>query len=185
VVEHRFFRPVEAEDGALNVYLVSDRPEELTGWLTMRLQGFGGEEIWRETVAAAAPPGGSRIVHSIPADSLLAGADRSRVVFSAEFDCPGERAAREIRYFVRPADMDLPAGEISVEAAAGRSGASLTLTSEVLQKNVFLQLEGGGRFSYNFFDMLPGDMVTVFVEADIPAGEIPGKLRIRTLRDTY
>ncbi len=173
------------EDGWLHLYIVSDRLEELGGWLSMKLAGFDGAELWKRTIAVKAPPNASVNIFSIPLTEFLSGTDRSAVVFSAEFTCPGERPPLAIRYFVHPKDMKLPDTGVTFEVIPGDPGTTIALTSDGLAKNVFLQLDGGGHFSDNFFDILPGDMVRVELDTDIPAEEIGGKLTIRTLRDTY
>jgi len=185
----RAFEPVlvstAVEKGSLSVYLVSDRLEELGGWLTVGLTRFDGARVWKRTVAVRAPANGSREVFSVSLDELLSGADRRAVVFTAEFDCPGERPPVAIRYFSVPKDMKLPHAVVTVEPVPGGPATTLALTSGVLAKNVFLQIDGGGHFSDNFFDILPGDTVTVTVDTDIPPDEIVDRIKIRTLEDTY
>ena len=184
----RAFEPVlvstAARDGRLDLYIVSDRLDETGGWMTMKLRRFDGTELWDRTIAVKAPPNASSNVFSVPLDVLLSGADRSAVVFSAEFDCPGEKPPVEIFYFVHPRDMKLPRASIEYEIIPCDHGATLELTCARLAKNVFLQLDGC-HFSDNFFDILPGETVTVTIETDIPADEIKDRLGIKTLRDTY
>ena len=172
------------EDGRLNLYIVSDRLEEIGGWAEMKLAGFDGTVLWERTIAAKAPPNGSVNIFSIPLDEFLSGADRSAVVFSAEFFCPGEDPPVAIRYFVHPKDMKLPDAGVTFEMIPDGPGATIALTSEVLAKNVFLDLDGC-HFSDNFFDILPGKTIHVNIETDIPVEEIKDRIRIRTLRDTY
>ncbi len=171
--------------GNLDIYIVSDRLEELGGWVTMKLKRFDGGSLWEKTVSVKTSPNSSTKIFSVPLEDLLSGADRSAVVFSAEFDCPGERPPVAIRYFALPKEMKLPEAAVAVEAAPGGPATVLTLTSGVLAKNVFLQVAGGGHFSDNFFDILPGEAVTVTVDTDVPPDEIIDKIKIRTLRDTY
>ena len=184
----RAFEPVlvstATEDGMLHLYIVSDRLEEIGGWMTMRLAGFDGTVLWERTTAVKAPPNGSVKVFSIPLDVLLSGADRSAVVFSAEFTCPGEKPPVAIRYFVHPKDMKLPDPRFKFAILHGRPGVIFTMKAQTLVKNLFLQLDGV-HFSDNFFDILPGETVDVTIETDLPMREIKDRLRIKTLRDTY
>ena len=171
-------------DGRLDIYIVSDRLEEIGGWMTMKFAGFDGKVLWEKTIAVKAPPNGSVKIFSIPLDEFLSGTARFAVVFSAEFTCPGEKPPVAIHYFAHPKDMKLPDPAITLEIIPGNSEVTLELTSDVLAKNVFLQLDGC-HFSDNFFDILPGETVHVELDTDIPAEEISGRLTIRTLRDTY
>jgi beta-mannosidase len=179
------------KEGSLHVYIVSDRLEELGGWISMKLAGFDGTVLWERVLTVKAPSNGSLDIFSIPLDELLSGADRSSVVFSAVFDCPGEKPSRAIRYFAHPKDLKLPAAEIEFVFVDGSRGMTLELTSGVLAKNVFLQLDGNGHssgsihFPDNFFDMLPGETIAVIIDTDLPAEEIRNRITIKTLRDTY
>jgi beta-mannosidase len=182
------FAPVlvstDIEDGQLDLYIVSDRLEEVGGWMEMELRGFGGRKLWERTIAVKAPPNGSVKIFSIPLDELFSGHDRSAVVFSAQLTCPGEDPPVAIRYFAHPKDMALPDAAVTFEIVPRDGSIALALTSPVLAKNVFLHLDGC-HFSDNFFDILPGETIDVAVDTDIPADEIMKKLEIRTLRDTY
>jgi beta-mannosidase len=182
------FAPVlvstEIEDGRLDLYIVSDRLEETGGWMTMKLREFDSAVLWERTIAVKAPPNASVIIFSIPLDEVLAGVDRSAVVFSAEFICPGEDPPLAIRYFAHPKDMKLPDTGITFDIIPEGEKITLSLTADVLAKNVFLDL-GECHFSDNFFDILPGETVTVTLDTDIPIENIKDGIRIRTLRDTY
>mgnify|MGYP001822687390 FL=1 len=65
----------------------------------------------------------------------------------------------------------------------------LTLTSPVLAKDVYLRFDpasstGGVEFSHNFFDLLPGQPLTVRIDTDRTMEGVRSGLRIRTLADT-
>ncbi len=171
-------------DGKLDLYIVSDRLEETGGWMTMKLREFGGAVLWERTIAVKAPPNASTMIFSIPVDEFLAGVDRSAVVFSAEFTCPGEDPPLAIRYFAHPKDMKLPDTGITFDIIPEGEKITLALTADVLAKNVFLDF-GECHFSDNFFDILPGETVTVTLDTDIPIEKIKDGIRIRTLRNTY
>ena len=66
-----------------------------------------------------------------------------------------------------------------------KQGITLALTSEVLAKDVFLQLDGMGNFSDNFFDIMPGDTIHVELDTGLSPDDLEKMLTIRTLRDTY
>ncbi len=187
-VAKRAFEPVLVStaitNGMLDIYIVSDRLEEIGGWMTMKFAGFDGKVLWEKTIAVKAPPNGSVKIFSFPIDEFLSGTARFAVVFSAEFTCPGEKPPVAIHYFAHPKDMRLPDPAITFEIIPGNPGVTLELTSSFLAKNVFLQLDGC-HFSDNFFDILPDAIINITLDTDIPADEIKDRIRIRTLRDTY
>ena len=57
----------------------------------------------------------------------------------------------------------------------------------MLAKNVWLSYEGhqDGFFSDNYFDLFPGEEVTVRLTNADEVDDLEGKLFIRTLADTY
>jgi beta-mannosidase len=150
----------------------------------MKVRGFRGGASWEKTVPVKAAPNGSSMVFSVPLDILLEGARPSSSVFSAEFFCPGEDPPRALRYFALPKDMALPLTEVKASARGGNGAVTLRLTSAVLAKDVFLDLQGA-HFSDNFFDILPGDTIEVTVSTGLPAPDVEDRLTIKTLKDTY
>jgi beta-mannosidase len=91
-------------------------------------------------------------------------------------------------------DLELPAPELQVAVEARGAGASVRVTAKRFARAVYLSLSnsanGEGAFSDNFFDLLPGETVTL--EWKPPAGAPPldaarfsSSLRKLTVRDTY
>jgi beta-mannosidase len=173
------------KEGSLHVYIVSDRLEELGGWISMKLTGFDGTVLWERVLTVKAPSNGSLDIFSILLEELLSGSDRSSVVFSAVFDCPGERPSRAIRYFAHPKDLKLPDPRFEYTILDGHPGVIFSMRAYTLAKNVFLHLDGEGHFSDNFFDILPGGTATLRIDTDIPRKQLKGRITIKTLRDTY
>ena len=65
-------------------------------------------------------------------------------------------------------------------------GWVIELTSDKLAKNVYLTMQGQeGLFSDNYFDMVPGEMVSVSFRAETGEQRKDGELAILSLVDTY
>ena len=57
-------------------------------------------------------------------------------------------------YFSKPKNLNLKNQPIDIEIKENNEGFSIRLTSETLQKNVFLYSKTKGAFSDNFFDVV-------------------------------
>jgi len=173
-----------AENDTIKIFFVSDSPEQPEGILRLRLLDFDGNLL--KEIAKPLPPSLPRgaPLYRIGREALIEGHTNGAVVLVCELLRGRDAAARNLFYFAPPKDLILPDPglEAKVREAPGGGGFIVELVAERIAKDVFLSMPGcGGTFSDNFFDILPGENVTVFFEtAEKPAD--PGRrLRIKTL----
>lgn len=91
--------------------------------------------------------------------------------------------AQKCHFLTYPKDMNLPEAKI-VQKVAKRKGGEyrITLSSEVLAKDVQLSAPMAGHFSDNYFDLMPGEKkVVTFQAEDAKAGDI--EIRIKCLNN--
>ena len=82
--------------------------------------------------------------------------------------------------------MAYPEVRVDTAAAATDSGIRLTLRCDGFARGVCLGLnDAEGFFSDNYFDLMPGQPVSVEVRTDLTPGEFVRLLTIKTLRDAY
>jgi beta-mannosidase len=178
----------------VEIWGVSDVLEPKDGMLTLRLLDFRGATNWEATVPATLSPGTSQLLWSMAKGELLQGSDPAGVVLSADFG--GERAS--LFYFLPPKGLALEIPAIQMEWEEGDGGIRLTLSSDVLAKDVYLSIRGseedespgegvptrsGPVFSDNFFDLLPGQPTTIRITTGESLDETQRRLRIRTLAE--
>jgi beta-mannosidase len=119
------------------------------------------------------------------------GADPSRVVFVAELREGATVLSRNLFYFMKTRDLALPAPELQVAVEARGPNAAVRVTARRFARAVYLSTTGGeGSFSDNFFDLLPGESVTLEWRAPpgapaADAARLSSLLRMMTVRDTY
>ena len=166
--------------------MVSDRLVPIAGRLEATVYDFDGDEQWSLALPAGIAANGSTRVLSTPASWVLAGSDPQRAVLVARFLIEDEIAAEDLLFFVRPKELDLIKPDITVDVSGSGRAYTIALESDVLAKNVYLQLdEGTGHFSDNFFDLLPGRERTVDLIVTDRHLDVPSFLRVTTLFDTY
>jgi beta-mannosidase len=199
----RFFAPVLVspveDNGNLRVFVVNDRRADVRARLVLRLVDFEGKELSRQQHEVVAKPTSSAVVWSAWKKEVLRGADPSRVVLVVELQPSGGGAplSRNLHFFVKTRDLELPAPELQLAVEARGAGASVRVTAKRFAKAVYLSstsASGEGSFSDNFFDLLPGESVVVDWKptAGAAAGAPPldaarfsAGLRKLTVRDTY
>ena len=182
------------ENGAVRVYVVSDRQEPFDARVTLELVDFTGETVWRGERRTSIRERSARLLFEAELESFLRGRAASRVVLRATVRENGELLSENLLYFAPPKDLELPAprfvrslGGASVASVVeDESGYAVTLCPECLVKNVSLSIDGhDGIFDDNFFDMLPGSCVTVHFLTGERIDDFDESLRIMSLWDTY
>jgi beta-mannosidase len=181
----RFFAPtlvsVVEEEGALRTYVVSDRREAAAGRLVQRVVDFDGRELWRTEAEVRIEPNTSKVYATVAPGDALAGGDLHRSVFVAELFEGARSVGRTLHYFVPTKDLDLPDPEVSLEVVErSAKGATLRVASRKLAREVRLTTSSDGRFSDDYFDMLPGDVFAVEWR-----GAAEAHFEATSIRDTY
>jgi beta-mannosidase len=88
-------------------------------------------------------------------------------------------------------DLALPAPDLQVAVETTAAGANVRVTAKRFARGVYLSTADGlGTFSDNFFDLLPGESLTVGFKAGaggptVDAARLSAALRTLSVRDTY
>lgn len=148
----------EKED-TLHVYIVSDKRIPEDGTLTARFMTTDGDVIKKRSAPMMAIPNSSTSLLKIPLteDAL----DRNKTFVDLRF-----RESVYQHYFVSPKDISLSEQNIIRDIVKTDNGFKVTLNANTLQKDVFLIANGKGRWSDNFFDLLPGEPKEVSFTTD-------------------
>ncbi len=167
----------------LEVWGIRDPGEPLEGTLLLELLDFDGPVLWEDSVPVSLGENQSRLLWSGSA-SLLEGTDSRRSVLSARFlpSLGSGAVSSALLYFHPPKELELRTPTIRMDLVATEDGADLILETDVLAKDVYLRLEEG-RFSDNFFDLVPGRTHRVSVQTEKSLEEIRAELIIRTLAE--
>jgi beta-mannosidase len=154
-------------------YIVNDTFEGLNGILNMKVIDFKGNDIWSNSQEISVGENTSQQVYSIPNVNI----DRKNYVYITKFN-----GAKSLYFFSNPKDLNLPKGMINKEITKTETGFSITLKSEVLQKDVFLFSKNKGHFSDNFFDLLPNESITIEFKSEATSLD---DLQIKSLNSVY
>lgn len=157
----------EKKNEMLNVYLVSDSVNDVAGKLRISLIDFYGNELKQDIIETEAPSLSSYIVKSIYVSEFIGSYNPEEVFLHAGFLTNViDPIATSNYFFVKPKELSLPASQLEIDVTKYEKGYKLSLTSDVLEKNVFLHINENGRFSDNFFDLLPMKEKIVYFETE-------------------
>jgi beta-mannosidase len=151
---------IDHEPGqALNVWVVNDRIESYTGKVRLSVFDFSGTEIFYTLFDARIPSNTAVQVGSVNESDILNGraAEEAVVMLTAE----GFEAPSNLYYLRDQKDLRLPAASLQVEANEQEQTVKITAVGG-LARMVKIDLpQGNLRLSDNFFDLLPGETMTV------------------------
>jgi beta-mannosidase len=180
------------EKGTVSIYGISDRRSDARARLGVRLIDFAGNVLTRWDQAIQLAANASRPYMRFPEKEILKGADPTKVVLVTELTPeggPGPSTSRNLLFFRKTKDLQLPRPEVKVAAAAGANGAiAISVSAKQLARNVFLASGAvDGFFEDNYFDLLPGETVTVSFRPRAPTtpAALQAALTATTIADTY
>lgn len=149
----------EMNDQKVSTYIVNDHLQTINDTLSVKVIDFSGKELWSTQKFVTAKANASSKVYEFSLGELSINPEEVMLVtnfhdHSSNF------------YFVKPKDLQLPKEEINYQVSKSKSGFTIELSSEVLQKDVFLYTKAKGHFSDNFFDLNPNTKRTIFFETE-------------------
>jgi beta-mannosidase len=176
------------ESNTINVDVISDRPEVIQATLKVSLMDFDGNTILENRIPVEAAPLQSCIYMRLPKAELLSGKDSRRVFLNCELFVGGQQVTSN-RFFFEPFKrLSLPVPQFRTRIESSRNGFKVTLVSDKFAKDVCLSLDQSeGRFSDNFFDLLPNQAAEIEYLADEPidSSGLSRKLRVRSLVEAF
>lgn len=174
------------ENGAMNIYVVSDEQTARNATLNLTLTDLSGKNIYKKKIKTIINPNRSEIHFSIPTDELLKGRDRKNTVLLCELRDGKNTLSENIYYFSEPKDLQLEKSDITTGVKRTEKGYELTLTAKKLAKNVYIDIDGENiLFSDNYFDLLPGRSKKISVLTNSEIENIGSRIKIFSLIDSY
>ncbi|WP_372947329.1 beta-mannosidase [Mariniphaga sp.] len=183
--EHVLVSPYQ-DDLKFKVGIVNDRLEQVSAQLILKMMDFDGRVIWETASLVEIPANSSKDYFNENKFEFLYRKDSRNLLFSAELIENGITISRNL-YFFRPfKELNVPSPEVVYTLAKTDSGFDIELKTDKLAKNVYLQIgDEEGFFSDNYFDMLPGEKVTINLKTDISEEKLIELLTVRTLDDAF
>ena len=160
IVSHKF------ENNKLKLFIISDSLENIDANINLKLLDFGGKELWSKTIKHAIKKNSSEIFFSQDINQWIPSFDTTTNVLRIKVQAAGKTIEDKLVYFCKPKNMKLKANEIASKFSKTEKGYVLTLDSDYLIKNVYIQLSAQAKLSDNFFDILPHEQKKITIETE-------------------
>ena len=170
-------------DTKANVTIVSDLLTNKSLQIECKIIDFDGTILWKQNknimIAANATANFTFDIGSvINLDSIKA---KTMLIVSALDD---KSIYPSIAYFKAIKVLALPNPTITKTLVAKDGGYTITIQTDKLAKNIYLQTDKKGFFSDNYFDLLPGEIKIIEFKTQSKSFDITN-LKISSLVDTY
>ena len=179
---------VENKDGNLNYYTMSDYLNDYNDLLlTVQVVDFseGVKNEFKENVNAQA--NNSNIVKTFNISDLVSENEKTYTMIHAYLsDSNGDIISTKDYFFYWPNKLDLPETKVDTRVSYKDGEYTVTLTSEKLAKDVFLEIPIlGAQFSDNFIDLLPGEERTIIITSPELKSANKTPVTVKHVRETY
>ena len=188
----RFYAPIlvspHVEDGALQVYVVSDKTKAAAATLRVRLMDFDGKVLLEDSHAVEVAPLDSKVYLDWPLQKLTqaGAADTSRVFVVAELTSNGEQISRNLAYLAPTKEIHLKPAVLKVETTGVNGSYKVRITSPVLARSVYLSFGNlDAKVSDNYFDLMPGETAGVTVTGPVSLDALKTQMKVISLTDAF
>jgi beta-mannosidase len=176
-----------AHDGAIDVYVVSDKLQATNGRVHMQLLDFSGKVLIEKTQDVLIPAESSAVYLSMNEKEILSSANPEAAFLVFDLNVDGKRVSRNEVFFDHMRNLDLPLKPvIQSSIQPTKDGYALTLQSPVLARNVYLSFgDLEVTPSDNYFDLLPGEQVVVQLKSPATLQQLQQTLKVISLTDAF
>ena len=170
-------------DGKVEVFAVNDKLSPVRASLRTRLLDFQGKVLSTSTSDVDLPAQSSTLLATKTDAELLASADPAQTFAVYELLADGKVWSRNEVFFREMREANLPVPKVEARWSAANE---VTLSSPVLARHVALTFgDLDVHASDNYFDLLPGETVTVKLDTKAGADQLQKAMKITTLTDAF
>jgi beta-mannosidase len=174
-------------DDKVDVYVVSDKLQPLSGTIHMRLLDFSGTSLLDQTKDIQIPAQSSAIYFSVDKAALVAKGDPRKSFAVFDLEIGGKRVSRNLVFFDITHDLDLPvAPKIETNVTQDGKDSVVTLKSAQLARNVYISFgDLDVQTSDNYFDLLPSEPATILLKTTASLQQVEHALNVMSLTEAF
>jgi beta-mannosidase len=174
-------------DDKVDVYVVSDELQPLSGRIHTRLLDFSGNVLLDQTKDIQIPAQSSAIFLTLNNADLAAKADSRHSFLVFDLEVGGKQVSRNLIFFDVMHNLDLPVMP-TIEATLNKTdaGYAITLQSSKLARGVYVTFgDLDVESSDNYLDLLPGESVTITLKSAATLDQLKSALKVMSLTEAY
>jgi beta-mannosidase len=174
-------------DDRVDVYVVSDKLQPVSGTVHVRLLDFSGNVLLEQTKDVQIAAQSSGISFTMDKAALAAKGDLHRSFLVFDLDVAGKKVSRNLVFFDVTHNLELPAApKIETTLSKSAEDYTVTLQSSKLARNVFLSFgDLETQTSDNYLDLLPGEVVTVRVKSPATLEQLRAAMKTTSLTEAF
>lgn len=176
------------QNDILNIYSISDCLQQYKdATLSIRTEDFYGNMISQYNINCNIKENSSNKITELKISELIKDQDINNISLLVSLkDNQGNILYEGRKYMTAPKNLNLPKPTITKQIRVNNDSIELTLKTDVLAKDVFIEIPTqGADFSDNFFDLGPHESKTIIITSDKISQNDIDNINIKTLKDTY
>jgi beta-mannosidase len=176
-----------AHAGKVDVYVVSDKLQPLSGTIHTRLLDFSGKVLMEKTQDVQVPAQSSAVYFTLDEKEFLANSDPKKSFLVFDLNVGGQPVSRNLIFFDTMHNLDLPTSvKINASVDSTNGSYAVTLRSTQLARSVFLSFgDLDVQASDNYFDLLPGEAVSVTLKTPSSIEQLKSAMQVQSLTDAF
>lgn len=173
------------EKEKFHLFVINDQLSAINNAnVTIEVIDFQGNKLFSESKSALDIAAQTSIeIWTTNVKHLLHGHHANEVFMKISLTQNEQLLSQKIHYVAYPKNLKLPTPTITYEISTITNGYQIALYSDKLAKNVFLSTPLTGRWSENYFDLLPNETKIINFVGNINAK--PLDLKVKCLTETY
>jgi beta-mannosidase len=170
-------------DNAVSVSIVNDNLSDENGVLELTVYDFSGKVLWKQKQDVTVKANASVVYANVPLNKMKSLGKENEIILLASFTA-GQQIVSNTFYLKDSKDLALqkPVIEKQIIHKNGTE-AEIRLHANTLVKNIGLTTAAEGRFSDNYFDMIPGREYSIIFNGD--AENLEKELMIQCVNKSF
>ena len=174
-------------DKEIEVHLISDLLESKKVDINLKVLSFNGEILHQRNKNHLLQADSTFKIDSLSIDWIKSNFDSNNSLVIATLSDKEKEISSTIYYLSEFKNLKLSKPRIEYQIKELVDKFEISLKSENLVKNVFVDIGSKHNFSDNYFDMIPGKEYKISIKKDLNSSisELKSKIKLLSLYDTY
>jgi len=154
--------------GNIIIFGINDLTKDINASLIVEIIDFDGNTKWESNKNIILKSNSSIIFFKENIGKLIPDINKQNsLLYCKLVNEKGKKLSENILYFDKIKNLDLPKSDIDISCETEDGDIRISIYSKKLIKNIYLQIDDDtGRFSDNYFDVLPGRGTVVYYSSN-------------------